>query len=90
MQLSQKGGKKKSQQLKNQPSEPSNQSSLRMEAAPADETLARRLVWELCSRSLKGCGQVGGTSLCSGKGRRREGTGAYCDVPVVGNIEDVN
>lgn len=38
--------------------------------------LARRLVWELCSRSLKGCGQVGGTSLCSGKGRRREGTGA--------------
>lgn len=48
MQLSQKGGGGggggESQQLKNQPSEPSNQSSLRMEAAPADETLARRLV----------------------------------------------
>lgn len=62
-------------QLKNQLPEPSNQSRLHMEAAPAAETLARRLVWELCSRTLKGCGQVGGTSLCSGRGKR-EGTGA--------------
>lgn len=67
MQLS-KRGKNFNRQLQNQSSKPSKQSSLRMEAAPASEALAERGVWELCSRLLKGCGQVGGTSLCSGKG----------------------